>query len=647
MVEQKVKKRGWVKNAVIIFLAVMLVLTFFSNTIMNRSLPEVATQYSQSGTITAKIRGTGTITANENYEVKLDQTREVLSVNVRTGDAVEVGDPLFVLKDTESTELDTAQGELDDLELNYQKAIINATDADFAKENRDIQLARTDLEEATAERDAIKYSDETITTLKHNITVQKNDIIVKEAAVKTAQANLDALGGLDQGSDGGDYSVVTAAKTALDNAKSNLQAIELAYNDKYQQLKDRAYSNMETVYVPLLSYSGTKTYGQHLDDLIAEGDQSKIDAFKATIKSKAESEWKNNSDIYIAAEAEKLASDEPMRIAYDAIKSAKDAVDTAQAAYNSALSNYNSGSSGNAAQYNKLKAKVTEAESALETAKTKLEQYEEALTEEEQKKTDWKAANEAVKTAQKALEDLIFGLSETQKTTGKTQATEALELAALRKNVEDKRTEVEKLRGGSTDSTILANVAGVIKSVGVSAGNTTTPDTALMVIEVADRGYYVSFSVSTEQSKRVKIGDSADVTTSFWGTSMSAVLSGIKTDPDNPGTNKLLVFNISGDEVESGSQVSITLAQQSASYDMTVPNSAIRQDSNGTFVLIVEAKSSPLGTRYIAKRVDVQVLATDDTNSAISGGLSQWGDSVITTSTKPIEPGQQVRIADN
>ena len=39
------KKREWVKNAAIVFLSIMLVLTFFSNTIMNYSLPEVATQY--------------------------------------------------------------------------------------------------------------------------------------------------------------------------------------------------------------------------------------------------------------------------------------------------------------------------------------------------------------------------------------------------------------------------------------------------------------------------------------------------------------------------------------------------------------------------------------------------------------------------
>ena len=65
MEEQKVKKREWVKTAAIIFLTIMLLLTFFSNTILNRSLPEVSAQYVSSGTINAKIRGSGTVTANQ------------------------------------------------------------------------------------------------------------------------------------------------------------------------------------------------------------------------------------------------------------------------------------------------------------------------------------------------------------------------------------------------------------------------------------------------------------------------------------------------------------------------------------------------------------------------------------------------------
>ena len=51
--------RGDERPAVVVAhgLAVLLVLTFFSNTIMNRTLPEVATQSVTSGSITARVRG--------------------------------------------------------------------------------------------------------------------------------------------------------------------------------------------------------------------------------------------------------------------------------------------------------------------------------------------------------------------------------------------------------------------------------------------------------------------------------------------------------------------------------------------------------------------------------------------------------------
>ena len=86
----------------------------------------------------------------------------------------------------------------------------------------------------------------------------------------------------------------------------------------------------------------------------------------------------------------------------------------------------------------------------------------------------------------------------------------------------------------------------------------------------------------------------------------------------------------------SGQTMTLSVGQRSANYDYVVPNSAIREDNNGKFILIVESKSSPLGNRYIATRVDVEVLASDDTMSAISGGLYGY-EYVITTSTAPVE----------
>jgi hypothetical protein len=76
-----------------------------------------------------------------------------------------------------------------------------------------------------------------------------------------------------------------------------------------------------------------------------------------------------------------------------------------------------------------------------------------------------------------------------------------------------------------------------------------------------------------------------------------------------------------------------------------VPNSAIREDNNGKFILTVESKSSPLGNRYVATRVDVEVIASDDTSSAITAALYGY-EYVITTSTQPVEAGQYVRFSE-
>ena len=88
------------------------------------------------------------------------------------------------------------------------------------------------------------------------------------------------------------------------------------------------------------------------------------------------------------------------------------------------------------------------------------------------------------------------------------------------------------------------------------------------------------------------------------------------------------------------------MGQNRATYDLLVLNSDIRADSNGKFILIVESKSSPLGNRYVATRVDVEVLASDDTQSAVSGAL-YGSEFVITTSTQPVEAGKLVRLANN
>ena len=167
-VKEKSKKRELIKTIAIIFLTVLLVLTFFSGTILNYSLPEVATQLVSSGTINAKIRGSGAIAANESYEVILKQTREIRSVCVKVGDKVEEGDLLFVLGDLDSEELRNAEEALEKARIDYQKQVLELSKG-YATDDQSVKAIREDLQKAYAQRDANRVTDEEISYAKGDL----------------------------------------------------------------------------------------------------------------------------------------------------------------------------------------------------------------------------------------------------------------------------------------------------------------------------------------------------------------------------------------------------------------------------------------------------------------------------------------------
>ena len=538
--EAKVKNRGWVKNAAIIFLAVMLVLTFFSNTFMNHSLAEVATQSVTSGSITAKVRGTGTVESNGSYQVKAEATREIRAVMVKEGQEVNQGDVLFVLGEGPSEELDAATENLRQLQLSYQRTAVNMPSFDYSLDERNIERAKEALANAQAAENSAKAA------LEQNANVP-------EAELKAAQARLDS------------------ANQALTDAKSELQK---RYNEAVA-LRDSAQAKLENVLNAPPADGASEEEKSEYQKKLADA-QAELDAANALLESLD-------------------PSVDPT------VKAAQAEVDDAQA----------------------------ELDAILNRAGPYAESYNKAV--------------EARKTAEDELFTLEYNLNQTKIQNNKAAASAALELQDLAQQIEKAKKQLAELSGGE-DNQITANVGGIIESIAYTAGSTAPKDEVLCTIQVPDMGYSLSFSVTNEQARRLRVGDSASVTNYYWGSEITATLTNIKTDPKNPQTSKLLTFDLSGD-VNAGAELTISVGQKSQNYETVIPNSAIRTDSNGSYVLTVQAKNSPLGNRYIAQRVDVEVVASDDVNSAVTGNLSN-GDFVITTSSKPVQKGDQVRMAD-
>ncbi|MBQ2802325.1 MAG: biotin/lipoyl-binding protein, partial [Lachnospiraceae bacterium] len=218
------KRREWVKTVAIIFLSVLLVLTFFSNTIMNYSLPEVAAQYVQSGTITAKIRGNGVVESSDPYNVMVKQTRKVASVAVREGDQVQKGDVLVYLDDEESEELKAAQDALKMAQEAYDLALLAAdvnagiiqnshSDISTTSYRQQIDAAQAEVLKAQKEVDELQEEYNDISTQLAITPSNDADIEDETNAYKEAKKNKENA----------DF-----ALTAADNALKHIDA-QLAY----------------------------------------------------------------------------------------------------------------------------------------------------------------------------------------------------------------------------------------------------------------------------------------------------------------------------------------------------------------------------------------------------------------------------------
>ena len=562
------KRREWVKNAAIIFLSVMLVLTFFSNTFMNYSLPEVAAQYVQSGTITAKIRGTGTVESGDPYNVKISETRTISSVLVKTGDKVEKGDPLFLLEDKESKELTDAQAALDKAMLDFELALLSGDISNSTFQN--VQNGNV----------------ASINTYQSRIVAAEIDRWQKQVdeatnainQLKTAQVNVDAGGTPDTGSE---QNKVNAAQAAL-----NSDEVKIA-KDKISEWQAAQATCQATI----------DKYNENIASSVSGNgfvNQVTEDEYQLALKNREQYQSLIN-------ERQAFINNNPDKVkAYD----------------------------------EKVKA-LADANKALADKQNSKENSTNSLTVQTQNwQTELDKRNIQLKAAQDTKEQLLKDIS--------TELNLDYQLDSLQKQ----RDDIAKLQENAVGASIEAPISGTITSVTVKAGDEAQPDTALVTMQPEGKGFTMSFSVTNDQAKRLSVGDKADLVNSWRYSDMDITLASIKPDTTDPGQKKLLTFDITGDEVTPGQSLNVSVGQKSANYDLIVPNSAIREDSNGKFILIVESKSSPLGNRYVATRVDVEVLASDDTQSAVSGAL-YGSEFVITTSTQPVEAGKLVRLANN
>jgi multidrug efflux pump subunit AcrA (membrane-fusion protein) len=716
----KTVNRAWVKNAAIIFLAALLALTFFSNTILNRSLPEVSGQNAYGGEISTAVRLTGAVTANETWAVNLDATRQIKKVLVRVGDMVEAGQAIFELEPADSTELKAAEKALENLRREYSKFLINLPSEGASKTDQrdvaDLQEAiseatgkRTTLEQFSSQLEQAEKTAETATEKVKTITTEievLNDQIANivvsidpDLLTDEMKKYQDALTAAQDYKSFAD-SELTLAMQERSNAQSGISGVPdtsalqqqlAAANDLLNRSIVASATIIENKFKTIYendknSNSGAnagKTYPSAYDDYATKSDFAKSDALESMLDELAgvlASSGGNTNDMiktlgnditivqsYAGAKAQiKNIEDQiagsgtyntdylnrQVELAQQRVSDAATSLESAQKRYDDATKNITvTGKKERQELETKVKAK-TLTQKSLQRAETDAKEELAKVQEKAGLTTGGavltleqalRAADEAIKTAERALEDKLFAIEVAQDAADKQVSLNNIEVQRMLGEISDQQEEVTRLRGKETGSEVTTKYGGAIMSIGKVAGDNTSPGEPLAQIEINGKGFTLSKSVTNEEAQRVRIGDVANI--NAWGSSgITCTLTAIKTDRDNPTRNKLLEFDVEGD-VTAGQQLELSIGTRTQYYENVVPNNAVREDSNGKFVLIAQAKQAPLGTRYIAVRADVEVINSDSKNTAISGTFDEWAPFIITQASKPVLENTQVRLA--
>ncbi len=579
-------RKDKIKNITIIFLLVMLILTFFSNTIMNYSLVEVSTQQVTSGQITSKVRGSGSVEASESYSVTIEETRKIATVNVKKDAEVATGDLLFTLEDTDSDELDAAKKSLNEAQAAYESAVLTAGIT-------------------VAERQSIEAGKGSSLTQKQNEIAAANQRVKDaQAAVDAAQASVDKIKAQIDAVSNSTADTTAEEKAVLDAEKKNSEAQD-------------SLTSAESAYTPVKSAYDTALSG--LQSAQSTYDEAKTDYDAAEKAYKADASKKDARD---AAEL--------------AMNKAQAKVNTAQSTFNTCQANLNKVQGS----YDSAKSAATDSKNALSNANYNLSVKKLTGTNTAEANNLQAQLNTATAALTDANTALTSATNDQKKVTDKISGE--VTIASAYKTMTDLQEEVAKLQAKSIGTEITSPISGTVTDIAVTAGTTVNANDVMMTIQPENKAYVLQFSVTENQAKKVRVGDTAEILNNWYGNDVSAVVSAIRKDPQNR-TNSIIICEMKGD-VSVGDSYTLSIGEQSSNYDTIVPTSAIREDSNGKFILIIESKSTPLGNRYYARRVDVDVITSDDTKSAVTGALEGY-EYVITTTTKPIKENEQVRLA--
>ncbi len=208
------KNRAWVKWAAIGFFAIMALLTFFSGTIRNLTLPEVTTQPVTPGTISPVVACGGITEAGPPIELLATRAGTVTKVLVKAGDRVKTGDVLIRVDYPDDGSLAALQVQLAQQEAAFAEAQLSASAPTDSGAWAEYQILKNNLDDAQQRQTRCQEYTGKRSSLNSQLSAANKELDAAQNAYHTA---VDAAAQEAEAA----HQALNAARNRQENAQAN------------------------------------------------------------------------------------------------------------------------------------------------------------------------------------------------------------------------------------------------------------------------------------------------------------------------------------------------------------------------------------------------------------------------------------------
>jgi HlyD family secretion protein len=196
-------------------------------------------------------------------------------------------------------------------------------------------------------------------------------------------------------------------------------------------------------------------------------------------------------------------------------------------------------------------------------------------------------------------------------------------------------------------SRITTPVSGIVTAVNAVKGAPVPSGKAAVSIADLSKGQQMKATIDDAKAPYVAVEDKTElIFATLNNARIPAQISDIRDAVGASGqsgqSGKEITFTLKDDRLKGGETGEFDIVKKTASFRSLLPNDAVREDDQGTYVLLLKEKKGPLGTEYVSQRANVQIGDADDTKTSIENGITPL-DKVIVSSSKSIADGDRVQ----